>query len=292
MGTPSAYDLSGFRQGLKETGFIEGPNLKIEYRWANDNPDRLPELAADLVNRRVRVIAPIASIQAARAAAAATNTIPIVFGGGGDPVALGLVGSINRPGGNVTGLTSMAGELIGKQLAILHDLLPQATRFGVLSNPQIGWIHDSVVKDAQTAASTIGVTVEVLTATKSSEIDAVFAHLASDNRVQGLLVTSHPLFLSHRVQLAILAARLALPAISPFRETVIVGGLMSYGPDLQDRDREQAHYVGRILKGESPADLPVQQVSKFALAINVETAKAIGLTVPPALLATADEVIE
>jgi putative ABC transport system substrate-binding protein len=292
MGTPSAYDLSGFRQGLKETGFIEGANLKIEYRWANDNPDRLPELAADLVNLRVRVIAPIASIQAARAAAAATNTIPIVFGGGGDPVALGLVRSINRPGGNVTGLTSMAGELIGKQLAILHDLLPQATRFGVLSNPQIGWIHDSVVKDAQTAASTIGVTVEVLTATKSSEIDAVFAHLASDNRVQGLLVTSHPLFLSHRVQLAILAARLALPAISPFRETVIVGGLMSYGPDLQDRDREQAHYVGRILKGESPDDLPVQQVSKFALAINVETAKAIGLTVPPALLATADEVIE
>jgi putative ABC transport system substrate-binding protein len=249
-------------------------------------------LAADLVNRRVRVIAAIASIQAARAAATATNTIPIVFGLGGDPVALGLVGSINRPGGNVTGLTSMAGELIGKQLAILHDLLPQATRFGVLSNPQIGWIHDSIVKDAQTTASTIGVTVEVLTATKSSEIDAVFAHLASDNRVQGLLVASHPLFLSHRVQVAILAARLALPAISPFRETVNVGGLMSYGPNLQDRDREQAHYVGRILKGESPADLPVQQVSKFALAINVETAKAIGLTVPPALLATADEVIE
>jgi len=144
-GTPSAYDLSGFHQGLKETGFIEGLNLKIEYRWANEDPDRLPELAADLVNRQVRVIAAVASIEAARAAATATNTIPIVFGVGGDPVALGLVGSINRPGGNVTGLTSMSGELIGKQLAILHDLLPQATRFGVLSNPQ-GWIHDSIVK--------------------------------------------------------------------------------------------------------------------------------------------------
>ena len=290
-GTPSAYDLSGFRQGLKETGFIEGLNLKIEYRWANEDPDRLPELAADLVNRHVRVIAAVASIEAARAAATATNTIPIVFGIGGDPVALGLVGSINRPGGNVTGLTSMSGELIGKQLAILHDLLPQATRFGVLSNPQ-GWIHDSIVKDAQTAASTIGVTVEVLTASKRSEIDAVFAHLASDNRVQGLLVANHPLFFSHRVQLAILAARLALPAISAFREMVNAGALMSYGPNFQDRDREQAHYVGRILKGESPADLPVQQVSKFALAINVETANAIGLTVPTKLLSTADEVIE
>jgi putative tryptophan/tyrosine transport system substrate-binding protein len=175
-------------------------------------------------------------------------------------------------------------------LRIAENAKAPGLRQQIMQNCEL--FADSVVKDAQTASSKIGVTVEVVTATNSSEIDAVFAHLASDNRVQGLLVASHPLFLNHRVQLAILAARLALPAISALRETVIVGGLMSYGPNLQDRDREQAHYVGRILKGESPADLPVQQVSKFGLAINVETAKAIGLTVPPALLATAEEVIE
>jgi putative ABC transport system substrate-binding protein len=249
---PSSWDFTGFRQGLKDTGYVEGPNLAIEVRWANDDPDRLPELAADLVHRRVRVIVALGSTLAARAAKATTDTIPIVFGIGNDPVEQGLVASLNRPGGNVTGMTSLTAELVGKQLGILHELLPQASHFGFLSDPK-GAAHELLVKDAQAAASAIGGTIDVLTASTTGEIDAVFVRIANEKRVQGLLVGTDTLFLPARVQLVILAARFAVPAMYPLREYVEAGGLLSYGPDLAVRDREVGRYVGRILKGEKPA---------------------------------------
>ena len=290
-GTPTSYDLSGFRRGLKEAGFVEGLNLAIEYRFANDDPDRLPELASDLVRRRVRVIAAIASALATRAAKAATDTIPIVFGHGLDPVEQGHVASLNHPAGNVTGITSRAGDLFSKQLGILHELLPQATCIGVLGNPK-GLQYESFIKDTHAAASVLGLTIEVLNASTDTQIDAIFARLGNEKRVQAILIDNDPLFFSRRVQLAILGARYALPIICPFREMAAAGALLSYGPNLADRDREAGLYVGRILKGENPADLPVQQVSKFELVINLPTARALGLTVPPMLLARADEVIE
>jgi putative ABC transport system substrate-binding protein len=274
IGTPSSRDLTGFRLGLREEGFIEGQNLAIEYRWANNDPDRLPRLAADLVRLQVHVIA-----------------IPIVFGFGSDPVQQGVVASLNRPGGNITGMTSQSAAVFGKQFGILHELVPHAAHFGVLSNPKSA-IHNSIIEDTQTAASALGRTIEVLTASTSGEIDAVFERLANEKRVQGLLVSNDPLFGAARVQLAILAARFAVPAIYPFRAQAEAGGLLSYGPDLVDRDREVGHYVGRILKGERPADLPVQQSSKFEFIINMRTAKALGLEVSPQLLARADDVIE
>jgi putative ABC transport system substrate-binding protein len=291
IGAPSSWDFTGFRQGLKDAGYVEGQNLAIEVRWANDDPDRLPGLAADLIRRQVRVIVAFGSAFAVHAAKAATNTIPIVFGFGGDPVQQGLVASLNRPGSNVTGMTSLSGELVGKQLGMLHELLPQASHFGLLSDPK-GAGHELVVKDAQAAASSIGGTIDILTASTSGEIDAVFARLANEKRVQGLLVSGFPFFIFARVQLAILAARFAVPAIYPLREQAESGGLLSYGPDIADRDREVGHYVGRILKGEKPADLPVQQQSKFEFVINLLTAKAIGLTIPTSMQSLADKVIE
>ena len=291
IGTPSSYDLSGFRQGLKDAGYVEGQNLVVEYRFANDDPARLPELASDLVRRQVRVIATVASGLAARAAKDVTNTIPIVFGYGLDPVKQGLVASLNRPGGNVTGVISLANVLFGKQLGILHELLPQATHFGVLANPKSA-VHESIVNDTQAAASAIGQTVEILDAGTSDELDAVFVRLADEKRAQGLLVTNDPFFIARRIQLAILAARYTMPTIYPFREMAEAGGLMSYGPNLADRDRQAALYVGRILKGENPADLPVQQMSKFELVINLKTAKALGLSVPNSMQLLADVMIE
>ena len=292
-GPPSSWDFTGFRQGLKDTGYVEGQNLAVEHQWANDDPDRLPQLATDLVRRRVRVIVAFGSALAVRAAKTATDTIPIVFGYGGDPVQQGLVVSLNRPGGNVTGMTSLAGELVGKQLGMLHELLPQASHFGFLSDPKVQ-AHESLVKDAQTAASAIGGTIEVLTASTSGEIDAVFARIANGKRVQGLMVTAMPFFLAApaRVQLAILAARYVVPAIYTTREAVEAGGLLSYGSNITDRDREVGHYVGRILKGEKPADLPVMQPTRFELVVNLNTARALGLTIPPTLRALATEVIE
>jgi putative ABC transport system substrate-binding protein len=291
IGTSSSYDLSGFRQGLKDAGYIEGQNIEIEYRFANDDTGRLPELASDLVRRQVRVIAVVASGLAARAAKDATNTIPIVFGYGADPVKQGLVASLNRPGGNVTGAISLANVLYGKQLGILHELLPQAIHIGVLAYRQSA-VHESIVKDTQAAASVIGQTIEILDTGTSDEIDAVFVRLRDEKRVQALLVTNDPFFIARRIQLAILAARYAVPAIYPFREMAEGGGLMSYGPNLADRDRQAALYVGRILKGENPADLPVLQMSKFELVINLKTAKALGLSVPNSMQLLADEVIE
>ena len=290
-GAPSTWNFTGFRQGLKDMGYLEGQNLMIEFRWADNDLDRLPELASDLVHRQVRVIVALPGNAAVRAAKAVTNTIPIVFGFGSDPVQQGLVASLNRPGGNVTGMTSLSNELFGKQLGMLHELLPQASHFGFLSNPKTP-VHELAVKDVQAAASAMGGTIEVLTASTSGEIDTVFARLVNEKRVQGLLVSNDPLFLVARVQLAILAARFAVPAIYPFREQAEAGGLLNYGPDLADRDRQVGRYVGRILKGEKPADLPVLRQTKFELVINLKTAKALGLTIPETLLATADEVIQ
>jgi ABC-type uncharacterized transport system substrate-binding protein len=290
-GAPSTWNFTGFRQGLKDMGYLEGQNLMIELRWADNDLDRLPELASDLVHRQVRVIVALPGNAAVRAAKAVTNTIPIVFGFGSDPVQQGLVASLNRPGGNVTGMTSLSNELFGKQLGMLHELLLQASHFGFLSNPKTP-VHELAVKDVQTAASAIGGTIEVFTASTSGEIDTVFARLVNEKRVQGLLVSNDPLFLVARVQLAILAARFAVPAIYPFREQAEAGGLLNYGPDLADRDRQVGRYVGRILNGEKPADLPVLQQTKFELVINLKTAKALGLTIPETLLATADEVIQ
>jgi putative ABC transport system substrate-binding protein len=222
IGAPSSWDFTGFRQGLKDAGYVEGQNLAIEIRWANDDPDRLSELAAGLVHRLVRVIVVLGSTLATHAAKAATNTIPIVFGFGSDPVQQGLVASLNRPGGNITGVTSLSTELVGKQLGMLHELLPQASHFGVLGNPKSP-IHELVVKEAQAATSVIGGTIEVLAASTSGEIDAAFARLANEKRVQGLLVSNDPLFIAERVQLAILAARFAVPAIYPFHEQAHAG---------------------------------------------------------------------
>jgi putative tryptophan/tyrosine transport system substrate-binding protein len=292
IGAPSSFDITGFRQGLKDTGYVEGQNLAvIEVRFANNDPDRLPELADDLVHRRVRVIVAMGGVLAARAAKAATDTIPIVFGYGGDPVQQGLVASLNRPGGNVTGITSLSGELVGKQLGMLHELMPQASHFGFLTDPTAP-AHELLVKDAQTAASAIGGTIDILTAYTTGEIDAVFVRIANEKRVQGLWVEPSTLFLAARVQLAILAARFMVPAIYPAREFVEASGLLSYGPDFAVRDREVGRYVGRILKGEKPADLPVVQPTKFELVINLKTAKALGLAIPETLLAIADEVIQ
>jgi putative tryptophan/tyrosine transport system substrate-binding protein len=289
IGSASSYDLSGFRQGLGDKGYVEGQNLEIEYRFADDNETHLPELASDLVRRRVRMIATVGSALTARAAKDATNAIPIVFGFGADPVKLGLVTSLNRPGGNVTGVISLSNELIGKQLAMLHDLLPQAHRFGVLNNPNT---VNPIVRDTQAAASRLGVAVEILDVSNSADIDAVFVRLRDESRLQGLLVTNNPLFIARRIQLAILAARFAVPTIYPFRSQTEAGGLLSYGPNLADRDRECGRYVGRILNGENPADLPVEQVNKFELVINVATAKALGLTFPNSMQSLADSVIE
>jgi putative tryptophan/tyrosine transport system substrate-binding protein len=292
QGTSSSFSLSGFRQGLKEGGYVEGQNLAVEYRWADDDPSRLPELASDLVRRQVLVIVALRSALATAAAKAATTTIPVVFGIGADPVDLGLVSSLNRPGGNVTGMTSLALQLIGKQLQTLHELLPQASHVGLLRDAR-SLISSVLIKDAEVAASALGQTIEILTVDNSSdEIAAVFARLAEEKRVQGLLVSNDPLFITRRAQLAILAARHALPTVYPFREQAETGGLLNYGPDLAARDREVGHYVSRILKGEKPADLPVLQATKFELVLNMQTAKALGLTVPHKLLTLADEVIE
>jgi putative ABC transport system substrate-binding protein len=291
MGTPSSWNLSGFRQGLKDAGYVEGQNLAIEYRFANDDPARLSELASDLVRRKVRVIAAIANSLAIRAAKDATDTIPIVFGYGADPVKQGIVSSLNRPGGNATGAISLASELFGKQLGILHELLPQAAHFGVLANPTSA-IRESIAKDTQAAASALGLTIELLDARTSGEIDAVFERLGAEKRAQALLVTNDTFFVGQRVQLATLAARYAVPTIYPFREMAESGGLLSYGPNIVERDRQVGLYVGRILKGENPAELPVLQMSKFELVINLKAAKALGLSFPNSMQLLANDVIE
>jgi putative tryptophan/tyrosine transport system substrate-binding protein len=264
--------------------------VAVEYRWAHSDNNRLPELVADLVRLRVAVIATPGSTAAASAAKSATSTIPIVFSGGGDPVQTGLVASLNRPGGNVTGVSSMSGELGAKRLGLLQELVPRAARFAVLINPN-NPLAEAFVTDVRAAAAAIGRQIQVLTASTSRDIDTAFAMLA-EKRADALLVGLDPLFVSSRVQLATLASRHAVPAIYPFRDDAEAGGLMSYGPSNTDLVRQAGIYTGRVLKGEKPADMPILRATKFELVINLKTAKALGLTVPASLLATADEVIE
>jgi len=286
----SARLAAAFRKGLSETGYVEGRNVAIEYRWARNEYDRLPEMASDLVRRQVIVIAAMGAAGPARAAKASTTTIPIVFGFGGDPVQSGLVASFNRPGGNITGVVTMNVELAAKRLGLLHELLPGATRFAVLvnaNNPAAA----SLTRDALAATAPAGWQIEFLAVTTNRDLNAAFASVAQ-KRADALMVTPELLFVGRRVQLLTLAARHAVPTIYPSREFAEAGGLMSYGSSFTDMHRQAGIYTGRILKGEKPADLPVMQPTTFEFVINLQTAQALGIDVPPTLLARADEVIE
>jgi putative ABC transport system substrate-binding protein len=280
--------VAAFRQGLHEAGFFEGGNVAIEYRWADEQYDRLPALAADLVHRQATVIA--ANQISAEAAKAATTTIPIVFTTGVDPVQQGLVASLNRPGGNLTGVTTLNVELLSKRLELLRELRPAATVIAVLINPTSP-SAETLSRDAQAAARALGLQLQILEASAERDFDSVFATL-SQRGASGLVITPDPLFVSRSAPLAELALRHAAPTVFEFRQFVAAGGLMSYGGSLADMYRLAGVYVGRILKGEKPADLPVQQSTKVELIINLKTAKSLGLDVPPTLLARADEVIE
>ena len=290
-GEPGAIEkqLAAFRRGLSETGYVEDQNVAIEYRWALNESSRLSELAADLVRRRVSAIAAIGAL-AALSVRAATATIPIVFTTEIDPVETGLVASLNQPGSNVTGISGMGVELVGKQLGLLHDLMPGATRFAVLVNP-INKNAEPIVINLKAAASAFAVQLEVLNATTNREIDTAFATLVQ-NRLDAVIVSSVPLFVSRRVQLATLATHYALPAIFTGREYAEAGGLMSYAASRTDEARQAGIYTGRVLKGEKPADLPVMRAVKFEFIINLQTARTLNIDIPAKLLAIADEVIE
>jgi ABC-type uncharacterized transport system substrate-binding protein len=281
--------LTGLRRGLNETGFVEGRNFLIEYRWAGNQPDRLPALAADLVQLRVAVIVP-AGLLPALAAKAATTSIPIVFSAAADPVQLGLVASLNRPGGNLTGVNSFAGELGAKGLALLHDLVPNTETIGFLENPN-NPIFDLTTRDVLAAAPVIGLKVQILKASTDREIDTAFVNLVQV-RTGALLVGNDPFFNSRIEQLVALAARHAIPVMYPLREFAAAGGLMSYGTSNRDIYQQVGIYTGLILKGAKPADLPVMQTTKFDLVINLKTAKALNLQIPDKLFSVADEVIE
>ena len=282
--------LRGFRQGLKDTDYVEHENVSIEYRWAEDQYDRLPGLAADLVRRRVAVLAVIAG-NATLAAKAATTTIPIVFVASEDPVRLGFVASLARPGGNLTGINFVSAELAAKRLELLREVVPAATRVAVLVNPVNATTTETTLRDVKAAAGAIGLQIQVVNASTSREINAAFATFGHE-RPDALFVGLDPLFTSRRVQLALLAMRHAIPATYGTREFADAGGLMSYGSNIADAWRQAGAYAGRILKGDKPADLPVVQASKYELVINLETAEALGLTIPDSTLLSADEVIE
>jgi putative tryptophan/tyrosine transport system substrate-binding protein len=285
-----AERLRGFRQGLKVEGFVEGENVSVEYRWAENQIDRVPAMATELAHRQVAVIVATGGNAALAAAKVATTTIPILFVTPDDPVALGLVTSLARPGGNLTGINFLAGELGGKRLELLRDLVPATARVAVLFNPA-GSATESRLSDVQSAARTMGMQIAGFNAGTSDEIDMAFA-AAVRERAEALLLVPDPVFNGRRIQLVHLASRHALPAIYWQREFAEAGGLMSYGSSIGDAFRQVGAYVGRILKGAKPADLPVVQPSKFELVINHQTARMLGLTVPPSLLAVADEVIE
>ena len=283
--------LRAFRQGLKETGYVEGENVAIEYRWANDQIDRLTAMAADLVERGVTVIAATGGRPVVLAAKAATATIPVVFLIGEDPVKLGLVTSLARPGGNLTGINFFAVELAAKRLELLRELVPGISRVAVLVSPANDANTEATLKDVEAAARTMALQIQVINANNSREIDAAFAAFGRE-RPDALFVGSGPLFTGRRAQLALLAARYGVPAVYAARQIAEAGGLMSYGASLTDAVRQVGVYTGRILNGTKPADMPVVQSSKFELVINAQTARMLGLTVPPTLLARADEVIE
>jgi putative ABC transport system substrate-binding protein len=282
---PYAENLAAFRQGLSETGYVEGQDVAIEYRWAEGHPDRAPLLAADLVGRQVNVIVATGDA-AALAAKNATSTIPIVFFSGGDPVATHLVGSFSRPGGNLTGFGIMLAELMQKRVELLSELVPQVRVINLLLNP-VDPNAELFIRDVQAAAHAIGLQVDIVRASTDGEIDSVFASLG-----QPLVVSPGAIFFSRREQIVAQASRYAVPAIYPGPEFTTIGGLISYGPRITEVLRQLGVYTGRILKGAKPADLPVQQPTTFELVVNLKTAKALGLTVPPSILARADEVIE
>jgi len=286
----SADRLRGFRQGLKETGFVEGEHVAIDYRWADNQLDRLPALAAELARRRVAVIATTAP-PSAFAAKTATTTIPILFLVAEDPVGLGLVTSLARPGGNLTGINILSAELAAKRLELLREVVPAATRVAVLLNPTNTAITEFTLRSVEQAARAMGLQIQIVNAGTSREISAAFAAFAHE-RPDALFVAGDPFFGNRRVQLVNLASRHAIPATFSLRDFAEAGGLMSYGADIADAFRQMGAYAGRILKGAKVADLPVVQSSKFHLVINAETARMLGLTVSPSLLARADEVIE
>ena len=288
---PSASLLAAFRQGLAEAGYREGENVAIEFRWAHGENSRLGEMAADLVQRQVAVIVTPIGTVTALAAKAATTTIPIVFSAGTDPVKAGIVASLRHPGGNITGVNYMAAELSGKRLALLHELTPHASRFALLVNPANPVPAETITKDAEAAAEMIGRPIDVYEAETSREIEMAFAALVR-NRADALVVGADPFFLDRRVQIVTLATRYLVPTVHFLREFAEIGGLISYGASDFGRNHEVGIYTGRILKGEKPADMPVVQPTQFELVINLSTASAIGISIPPGLLASANVVIE
>jgi putative ABC transport system substrate-binding protein len=289
--SPEGYALyaAAFRQGLKEAGYIDGQNVTIDYRWAEGRYERLPTQAADLVHRQVSVIA-ATSTPAMLVAKAATSTIPIVFTTGADPVQLGFVASLNQPGGNTTGVSFFTSEMGSKQAALVRELIPAAAHVGLLVNPNFP-ATDAQTRDVTTAASAIGFQIDVMQASDSREIETAFGALVR-NRADALLVGSDPFFVSRRLQIATLTARHAIPAVYPVHDFADAGGLISYGASQTEAYRQAGIYTGKIIKGAKPADLPVMRSTKFELVINLPTARAIGLEIPPTLLARADEVIE
>ena len=284
-------EVAAFGKGLNEAGYVDGQNVTVEFHWLEDQYDRMPALITDLVRRQVAVIAVPLSAPAALAAKAATTTIPIVFGVGEDPVRLGLVASLARPGGNVTGINFFSQEVLAKRLRLLHDMVPKAVRIAVLVNPANAVTADPTLREVQQAAPTMGLQIRSLNATTIGEIDAAFASFAHE-RPDALFTAPDAFFTSRRVQLVTLAARDRIPAAYSQRDFVVAGGLMSYGTILADTFHQVGFYTGSILKGAKPADLPVLQSTKFEFAINLQTARALGIEVPPAVLSIADEVIE